>query len=92
MRVGCIDEVKVKFNAKENYWYYDIVTLLHNHKLHPESWMVHFMRSHTNIEDGIQNLMSMMTRAGVQHQAHMNVMSELHGGRDNWQFIERDKK
>jgi hypothetical protein len=38
-------EVKIKFDTKGNYWYYDIVTLLHNHKLHPESRMVHFMRS-----------------------------------------------
>jgi hypothetical protein len=36
--------------------------------------------------------MNMMTHAGVQHQAQMNVMSELHGGRDNWQFTERDIK
>jgi hypothetical protein len=44
------------------------------------------------MEDGIKNLMNMMTHAGVQHQAQMNVMSELHGGRDNWQFTERDIK
>jgi hypothetical protein len=92
MRVGCKAKVKVKLDTKENYWYYDIVTLLHNHKLHPESRMARFMRSHKNMDDGIQNLMNMMTRAGIQHQAQMNVMSELHGGRDNWQFIERDVK
>jgi hypothetical protein len=44
------------------------------------------------VEDGIKNLMNMMTCASVQHQAEMNVMSELHGGRDNWQFTERDVK
>jgi hypothetical protein len=65
------------------------VTLLHNHKLHPKSRMVRFMRSHKNMEDGIKNL---MTRVDVQHQAQMNVMSELYGGRDNWQFTERDVK
>jgi hypothetical protein len=79
-------------DTKGNYWDYDIVTLLHNHKLHPESRMVRFMQSHKNMEDGIKNLMNMMTRAGVQHQAQMNVMSELHGGRDNWQFTVRDVK
>jgi hypothetical protein len=43
IRVGCKAEVKVKLDTKGNYWYYDIVTLLHNHMLHPESWMVRFM-------------------------------------------------
>jgi hypothetical protein len=75
IRVGCKTEVKVKLDTKGNYWYYDIVTLIHNHKLHPESQMVRFMRSHKNMEDGIKNLMNMMTRVGVQHQAQMNVMS-----------------
>jgi hypothetical protein len=68
-KVQCELGVKVKLDTKGNYWYYDIITLIHNHKLHPESWMVRFMRSHKNMEDGIKNLMNMMTRAGVQHQA-----------------------
>jgi hypothetical protein len=68
------------------------VTLLHNHKFHPESQMVRFMRSHKNMEDGINNLINMMTCAGVQHQTQMTIMSEFHGGRDNWQFTERDLK
>jgi hypothetical protein len=67
MRVGCKAEVKVKFDTRGNYWYYDIVTLLHNHKLHLESRMVCFMRSHKNMEDGIKNLMNMMTRVCVQY-------------------------
>jgi hypothetical protein len=71
MRVGCKAEVNVKFDTKGNYWCYDIVSLLHNHKLNPESRMVCFMRSHKNMEDQIKNLMNLMTRAGVQHQAQM---------------------
>jgi hypothetical protein len=92
MRVGCKAEVKVKLDTKANNWYYDIVTLIHNHKLHPESRMVRFMRSHKNMEDGIKNVMNMMTHVGVQHQAQMDVVSELHGCRDNWQFTGRDVK
>jgi hypothetical protein len=68
MWVGCKSEVKVKLDTKGNYWYYDIVTLLPKHKLHPESRMVRFVRSHKNMEDGIKNLMNMMT-PGVQYQA-----------------------
>jgi hypothetical protein len=67
MQVGCKAEVKVKLDTKGNYWIYDIVALLHNHKLHPKSRMVCFMRSHKNMEDGIKNLMNLMTHAGVQY-------------------------
>jgi hypothetical protein len=41
------------------------------------------MRSHKCLEDGIKNLMDVMTRAGVPHATQMNVMLDLHGGRDN---------
>jgi hypothetical protein len=33
-----------------------------------------------------------MTWAGVQHQAQINVMSDLYDGRDKWSFIERDMR
>jgi hypothetical protein len=36
--------------------------------------------------------MDVMTRAGVQHQAQMNVMSELYNERDKWTFKERDMR
>jgi hypothetical protein len=54
--------------------------------------MTHFTHLHKNIEDGVKNLMEVMTRVGVQHQAQMNVMSELYGGRDKWTFTERDMR
>jgi hypothetical protein len=40
------------------------------------------------MEDGVKNLMNVMTQAGVEHQAQMHVMSELHDGRDKWTFTE----
>jgi hypothetical protein len=52
--------------------------------------MVCFMHSHKCLKDWMNNLMDVMTRAGVQHSAQMNMMSDLHGGRDNWMFMERD--
>jgi hypothetical protein len=33
-----------------------------------------------------------LRRAGVHHQAQMNVMSKLYGGRDNWRFSEREMR
>jgi hypothetical protein len=53
--------------------------------------MTCFMCSHKNMEDGVKNLMEVMTRAGVQHQAQMNVMTELYDGRDKWAFTGWDK-
>jgi hypothetical protein len=52
--------------------------------------MAHFMRAHKSMEDGAKNLMDVMTHARVHHQAQMNVMLELYGGRDNWTFMEKD--
>jgi hypothetical protein len=83
VRIGCKGHLKAKLDKKEGYWYYDIVDLKHNHKLTPNKRMVHFMRSHKCLEDGIKNLMDVMTRAGVPHATQMNVMLDLHGGRDN---------
>jgi hypothetical protein len=90
IRIGCKAEVKLKLDTKGGCWYFDKVVLTHNHVLTPQPRMVRYMRAHTVMEDGVKNLMNMMTGAGVQHQSHVNVMSELHGGRDNWAFTERD--
>jgi hypothetical protein len=54
--------------------------------------MTCFMHSHKTMEDGVKNLMEVMTRAGVQHQAQMNVMSELYRGWDKWTFTEQDMR
>jgi hypothetical protein len=62
------------------------VDLKHNHKLTPDKQMVQFMCSHKCLEDGIKNLMDIMTRARVPHTTQMNVMSDLLGGRDKWTF------
>jgi hypothetical protein len=45
--------------------------------------MTRFMRSHKSMEDVVKNLVEIMTLAGVQHQAQMNMMSGLCGGRDD---------
>jgi hypothetical protein len=50
------------------------------------------MRSHKSMEDGVKNLMEVMTRARVQYQSQMNMMSELYSGRDKWTFTERDMR
>jgi hypothetical protein len=89
-RIGCKGHLKAKLDRKGDYSYYDIVDLKHNHKLTPDKRMVYFMRSHKCLEDGIKNLMDVMTCAEVPHIAQMNVMSDLHGGRDNWTFTEQD--
>jgi hypothetical protein len=80
MRIGCKGHVKVKLDLKERRWFFDAIDLNHNHQLHLEKRMTHFMCSHKSMEDGVTNLMEVMTRVGVQHQAQMNIMSESYGG------------
>jgi hypothetical protein len=92
MRIGCKGHVKVKLDPKEGRWFFDAIDLNHNHPLHPEKLMTCFMHSHKSMEDGVKNLMKVMMRAGVQHQAQMNVMSELYSGRDKWTFTEWDMR
>jgi len=36
------------------------------------------------------DIFNIMAKCGVPHQAAMNVMSEMHGGRHNMNFIEKD--
>jgi hypothetical protein len=92
MTIGCKGHVKVKLDPKEGCWYFDAIDLYHNLQLHPEKRMTRFMQSHKSMEDGVKNLMEVMTRTGVQHQAQMNLMSELYGRRDKRTFIERDMR
>jgi hypothetical protein len=92
MRIVCKGHVKVKLDPKEGHWFFDAIDLKHNRQLHPEKRMRRFMRSHNSMEDGVKNLMEVMTRAGVQHLAQMNVMSELYGGRDKWTFMKRNTR
>jgi hypothetical protein len=65
MRIGCKTHVKVKLDPKEGCWYFDAIDLYHNHQLHPEKWMACFMCSYKNMEDGLKNLMEVITQAGV---------------------------
>jgi hypothetical protein len=65
MRIGCKGLVKVKLDPKEGCWYFNVVELYHNHQLHLEKRMTRFMQSHKTMEDGVKNLVEVMTWAGV---------------------------
>jgi hypothetical protein len=75
MRIGCKGHVKVKLDPREGCWFFDVIDLKHNLQLHPEKRMTLFMRAHKSMEDGVKNLMDVMTRAGVHYQTQMNVVS-----------------
>jgi hypothetical protein len=92
MRIGCKGHVNVKLDPKEGHWFFDAIDLKHNQQLHPKKRMTRFMRSHKSMEDGVNNLMKVMKRVGVRHQAQMNMMLELYGGRDKWTFTEGDMR
>jgi hypothetical protein len=65
MRIGCKGHAKVKPDTREGCWFFYKVGLNHNHQLHPEKRMTRFMLSHKTMEDGVKNLMEVMTWAGV---------------------------
>ena len=50
------------------------------------------MHIHKQRDAALDDLFAIMARNGVAHQAAMNVMSELYGGRQNWPFTEKDVK
>ena len=89
-RCGCNAYVKVKEDRKKRIWFFDHVQLQHNHKLNPSPRMLRFMHSHKHLDEGISDLFTIMTSNGVAHQAALNVMSFLHGDRQNWGFTEKD--
>lgn len=91
-RVGCPAYAKVKQDKKANQWYFDHVEEAHNHKLHLSPRMVRYMHIHKQRDAALDDLFAIMARNGVAHQAAMNVMSELYGGRQNWPFTEKDVK
>ena len=91
-RVGCPAYAKVKQDKKANQWYFDHVEESHNHKLYPSPRMVRYMHIHKQRDAALDDLFAIMARNGVAHQAAMNVMSELYGGRENLPFTEKDVK
>uniref|UniRef100_K3Y227 Uncharacterized protein n=1 Tax=Setaria italica TaxID=4555 RepID=K3Y227_SETIT len=91
-RVGYPTYAKVKEDKKGKQWYFDHVEEAHNHKLHPSLSMVRYMHAHKQREMAMDDLFAIMSRNGVVHQAAMNVMSELFGGRQNWPFTDKDVK
>jgi hypothetical protein len=48
------------------------------------------MHAHKNRDEGIMDMFNIMAKCGVPHQVTMNVMSEMHGGRRNMNFTEKD--
>jgi hypothetical protein len=68
MRTQCKGYVKEKMDPKEGCWFFNIVILNHNHQLNQEKRMTRFIHAHKTMEDGVKNLKSVMTRAGVHHQ------------------------
>ncbi|KAJ1279180.1 hypothetical protein BS78_04G135400 [Paspalum vaginatum] len=91
-RTGCRAEVRVKYSKEKNVWYFDNVYLDHNHKLQPEARMTTYMRAHKTRDEGIMNLLNIMSSSGVPHQVVVNVMAHLHGGRNNITFKEKDMR
>jgi hypothetical protein len=63
-RCGCLAYVKVKKDVKQNFWYYDHVQEVHNHKLEPSARMTRYMHTHKHMEEGIRDIFNIMTKKG----------------------------
>jgi hypothetical protein len=63
-RCVCLAYVKVKKDVKLNFWYYDHVQEVHNHKLEPSARMTRYMHTHKHREEGIRDIFNIMTKKG----------------------------
>ncbi|TVU13341.1 hypothetical protein EJB05_40393, partial [Eragrostis curvula] len=92
MRCACKAFVKVKWNKKKDYWFFERIRMEHNHPLHPSPTQTQFMHAHKNKDPVMMEFVDQLYRANVNHNSTVNVLSEIHGGRQNLPFTEMDLK
>ncbi|KAL6838828.1 hypothetical protein ACP4OV_031542 [Aristida adscensionis] len=91
-RCDCKASVKAKWNKKNGYWFFDWIRLEHCHPLEPSPRMVQFMNAHKNKDETVMEMVDTMQRCDVPHNATVNMLSEIYGGRQNLTFTEMDLK
>ncbi|EER88376.1 hypothetical protein SORBI_3010G141700 [Sorghum bicolor] len=92
MRCGCKAFVKVKWNIKKGYWFFERIRLEHSHPLHPSPSLTQYMKAHKDKEPTIMGIVDQMQRCDVPLNATVNVLSDIYGGRQNFTFTEMDLK
>jgi len=92
MRCGCMAFVKVKWNIKKGYWFFERIRLEHSHPLHPSPSLTQYMKAHKERDPTIMGVVDQMQRCDVPLNATVNVLSDIYGGRQNFTFTEMDLK
>jgi len=92
MRCGCMAFVKVKWNIKKGYWFFERILLEHSHPLHPSPSLTQYMKAHKERDPTIMGIVDQMQRCDVPLNAIVNVSSAIYGGRQNFTFTEMDLK
>jgi len=90
MRCECKAFVKVKWNKKKDYWFFERKRLEHNHPLHPSPSVTQYLRLKKNKDPIVMEVVDQMHRCDASHNTTVNVLSELYGGRQNFTFTEMD--
>uniref|UniRef100_K3YXS2 Protein FAR1-RELATED SEQUENCE n=1 Tax=Setaria italica TaxID=4555 RepID=K3YXS2_SETIT len=90
MRCGCKAFVKIKWNQKKDYWFFERIRLEHNHPLHPSPTVTQFLRIQKDKDPIVMGIVDQMHRCDASHNTTVNVLAELYGGRQNFTFTEMD--
>ncbi|XP_072151368.1 protein FAR1-RELATED SEQUENCE 5-like [Setaria viridis] len=90
MRCGCKAFVKIKWNQKKDYWFFERIRLEHNHPLHPSPTVTQFLRIQKDKDPIVKGIVDQMHRCDASHNTTVNVLAELYGGRQNFTFTKMD--
>ncbi|CAM0150130.1 unnamed protein product [Urochloa decumbens] len=91
-RCECKAFVKIKWNQKKDYWFFERVRLEHNHQLNPSPSVKQFLRTQKNKDPIVMEIVDQMHRCDASHNTTVNVLSEIFRGRQNFTFNEMDLK
>ena len=84
--------VKVKWNIKKGYWFFERIRLEHSHPLRPSSSLTQYMKAHKEKDPTIMGIVDQMHMCDVSLNATVHVLSDIYGGRQNFTFTEGPEK
>ncbi|CAL4995202.1 unnamed protein product [Urochloa decumbens] len=91
-RCECKAFVKVKWNRKKDYWFFERIRLEHTHPLNPSPSVKQFLRTQKNKDPVVMEIVDQMHRCDASHNTTVNVLSVIFRGRQNFTFTEMDLK
>uniref|UniRef100_K3XT86 Protein FAR1-RELATED SEQUENCE n=1 Tax=Setaria italica TaxID=4555 RepID=K3XT86_SETIT len=92
MRCECKAFVKIKWNIKKDYWFFERIRLEHNHPLHPLTTVTQFLRIQKDKDPIGMDIVDQMHRCDASHNTIVNMLVELDGSRQNFTFTKMEFK